>query len=127
MSTSGHMAASIAQEAARIVAGDRNAQHGDKERSFVAIAGLWNAYLAARKVGPEAPVTPVDVTNMMVLLKLARSVQGDSAHRDHYVDAVGYAAISGELALGAAEADRLADELERWTMPERGGGAVLQG
>lgn len=90
---SGQFASSVLSEAANIVGGARNTTHGDKERSFAAIAGLWNAYLAARKTGGE--ITPRDVAWMMTLLKIGRSVQGQSI-RDHYVDAAGYAAIAGE-------------------------------
>jgi hypothetical protein len=95
---SGIAAAGILREAAGIVEGARNATHGDKERSFQAIAGMWNAYLAARK-NPSALIQPVDVSNMMVVLKIGRSVQGEAV-RDHYVDMAGYAAISGELQAG---------------------------
>lgn len=88
---------SILAEALDITQGARNVTHGAKERSFKAIAGLWNAYLAARKEGPEAPLTARNVSDLMQLLKIGRSVQG-TPHRDHYVDAAGYAALSGELA-----------------------------
>ena len=91
---SGTVAHSILTEAAGIVQGARNATHGDKERSFGVIAGLWNAYLDGRKA--PGPITGQDVAACMVLLKLARSVQGTAA-RDHFVDAAGYAAIAGEL------------------------------
>ncbi len=87
-------ASDILTEAATIVAGDRNATHGDTERSFQVIAALWNAYLAGRKDAGD--ITPADVASMMVLLKLARSIQGQAV-RDHFVDAAGYAAIAGEL------------------------------
>lgn len=91
---SGSVAGSILLEAATIVGGDRNTTHGDKERSFVVIASMWNAYLDGRKT--PGPITARDVAACMVLLKLARSVQG-TAVRDHFVDAAGYAAIMGEL------------------------------
>lgn len=94
MSESGAVAADILREAADIVAGARNATHGDKERSFQAIADLWNAYLDGRKV-PGA-LGPRDVAWMMVLLKIGRSIQGTPV-RDHALDAAGYSAIAGEL------------------------------
>lgn len=77
-----------------IVEGPRNATHGDKKKSFAAIAGLWNAYLAARRDG--GALDGADVACMMTLLKIARSVQGKPV-RDHYVDAAGYAAIAAEI------------------------------
>lgn len=94
------MAGDLLREAADIVEGARNAQHGEKERSFAAIAQLWTAYLASRRVGLNAPVTPADVAWMMMMLKMCRSQHGTFI-RDHAVDAAGYAAIAGELGLPA--------------------------
>lgn len=76
-----------------MVEGDRNTTHGPKAPSFRVIAALWETYLNGKKT-PR--ITPADVTNMMVLLKMARSIQGEPIE-DHYLDMVGYAAISGEL------------------------------
>lgn len=84
----------ILTEAANIVAGARNATHGEKERSFQVIADLWNAYLSGRK--NQGPITPFDVAQFMVLLKIGRSIQGKPV-RDHFVDAAGYSGIAGEL------------------------------
>lgn len=92
---SGSGASSILKEATSIVVGARNSTHGDKERSFQVIANLWNAYLEGRKV--QGPITPFDVAQFMVLLKIGRSIQGTMV-RDHAVDACGYSAIAGELA-----------------------------
>lgn len=92
-------ASSILTEAAQIVAGDRNAKNGPRERSFGAIAGLWNAYLLARKDG--GPISDVDTCQMLVLLKIARGAQG-RPDRDHAIDQCGYSAIAGELAMGGA-------------------------
>lgn len=101
---SGSYSASVLEEAAAIVVGARNATHGDKERSFQVIADLWEAYLNGRKdVGGDGRVTAFDVAQMMVLLKIARSIQGTMV-RDHAVDACGYAAIAGEIALGGGAA-----------------------
>jgi hypothetical protein len=93
----GDGAGGILAEARNIVVGARNHTHGEKERSFAVIAGLWSVYLAGRKDGgASAPVTAFDVAWMMTLLKCARSIQGTPA-RDHFVDGAGYAAIAGEL------------------------------
>ena len=86
------------RSAAEIVDGARNQTHGDKERSFEAIATLWGAYLSSRK-DPSAALTPRDVAWMMVLVKIARSTWGDASISDHYIDAAGYSAIAGELSL----------------------------
>lgn len=86
----------ILTEAAQIVAGARNSTHGDKERSFSAIANVWTAYLANRK-DPTGPIRPHDVPLMMVLLKMQRAEWGTPI-RDHWVDQCGYAALAYELA-----------------------------
>lgn len=88
-------AGAILREAATIVDGARNVTHGDKERSFAAIASLWTAFLAARRV-PGAAISPADASAMMVLLKFSRSEHGQHI-ADHGIDATGYAAIWGEL------------------------------
>ena len=88
-------AGEMLRKAADIVEGDRNRTHGDKERSFVAIASLWTTFLAARK-DPTSPISAADVCAMMVLLKFARSEHGSHV-RDHGIDAAGYSAIWGEL------------------------------
>jgi hypothetical protein len=89
-------AGAILREAASIVDGARNVTHGDKERSFLAIASLWEAYLRQRPRGMSAGITAADVCAMMVLLKFARSHHGQHI-ADHGLDATGYAAIWGEL------------------------------
>lgn len=83
-------ASEIAQHAASLVAGDRNASHGDKHVNFENIRALWSAYLYRE-------LSATDVALMMVLLKVARTKAGGH-NADDYVDAVGYAAIAGELA-----------------------------
>jgi hypothetical protein len=84
-------AASMLREAANIVSGARNQTHGSPERSFQLISTLWTAYLGA-------PVSPVDVAQMMTLLKIARAKCGTPAI-DHFVDGAGYQALAGELAI----------------------------
>lgn len=93
MTASGTYAARLLREAADIVEGARNATHGDKERSFQAIADLWNVYRATRS---RLPITAGEVAVMMLLLKVARTTHGAPIH-DHFVDMAGYAAIAGEL------------------------------
>ena len=93
----GVSASAILREAADIAAGARSATHGEKERSFQVIGDFWELYLSSRKAGREAPIEPTDVSAMMALLKLGRSLAG-KAVRDHFVDGAGYFAIAGELA-----------------------------
>lgn len=88
-------AGTICRTAATLVSGDRARTHGDKRTNHENIARLWNAYLRGRPLGER--LTGRDVALMMALLKVARTLTG--AHNaDDYVDAVGYAAIAGELA-----------------------------
>ena len=69
---------------------DRAATHGEAENTFGLIAAYWSAHL-------DCEVTAGDVAIMMTLFKTAR-MKANPGHADNYVDAVGYAAIAGELA-----------------------------
>lgn len=82
----------ILETAEACVCRDRQDQYGKPEDSFGAIADLWTAYL-----GTGQEIDPVDVANMMVLLKIARA-KGNPKHRDNWVDMAGYAACAGEIA-----------------------------
>jgi hypothetical protein len=88
-------AGEILRAAAGIVQGARNETHGKAERSFAAIAYLWDAYMSAKPQG-AGTITAADVAAMMVLLKMARSLHGQHVE-DHGVDAAGYAGLWGEL------------------------------
>lgn len=63
--------------------------------------------------------TPRKVAELMLLLKMARTV--NSPTDDSYIDAVGYAAIAGELADLEREAEKVleAGYAELATDPER--------
>ena len=82
------MEQSIADEAKTIVAGDRASDYGDANESFARIAKLWSAYTGT-------PITPWDVAQMMILLKVSRAKT--SRKRDTLVDIVGYAECAGKL------------------------------
>ncbi len=82
----------ILDAAEKCVCRDRQDTHGRPEDSFGAIADLWTAYL-----GTGREIDPVDVANMMVLLKIARA-KGNPKHQDNWVDMAGYAACAGEIA-----------------------------
>ena len=81
----------VANEAARLVAEDRNDTYGPPEENLQRIADLWSGYL-------EHGVTKEDVALMMVLLKISRSKAGYS--RDNSVDGVAYFLIHDSLAKG---------------------------
>lgn len=72
---------------------DRNDTYGPPENSFQLIADFWTTYLGH-------PVSPVQVADMMELLKIARRI-GRKGHIDNYIDGAGYAIIGGELSLSA--------------------------
>mgnify|MGYP006285969111 CR=1 FL=1 len=78
----------LTEEAKAIVAGDRANDYGDVNESFARIAGLWSAYV-------NIPISPWDVAQMMILLKVSRSKT--SLKRDTLVDIIGYAECAGRL------------------------------
>jgi hypothetical protein len=79
---------SISEEAAAIVAGDREADYGDANESFSRIAKLWSAYTGST-------IEPWDVAQMMILLKVSRAKT--SKKRDTLVDIIGYAECAVKL------------------------------
>lgn len=92
------MTESILQEAERIINGDRAEQYGNACDSLERIASMWNSYIFATYEGPQ-PLGPVDVANMMVLLKVSRSktsLDRYEFHRDSHVDMAGYAGLGGK-------------------------------
>lgn len=82
----------ILDAAEKCVCHDRQDTHGRPEDSFGAIAELWTAYL-----GTGQEIGPVDVANMMVLLKIGRAKENPK-HTDNWADMAGYAACAGEIA-----------------------------
>ena len=84
---------SITEEAAAIVSGERASDYGDVNASFARIAALWSAYTGAT-------ISPWDVAQMMILLKVSRAKT--SRKRDTLVDIAGYAECAGKLNLEAA-------------------------
>ena len=84
-------------EATDLLTGSRQKQNGDKIRNHQNIGRLWEAYLKSRDLMPlTSTLLASDVSRLMVLLKVARSVYGNY-NEDDYVDMIGYAAISGEI------------------------------
>lgn len=92
----GTRAGAVLREAASIVDGARNQTHGHKERSFIAIAAMWDAHLASRPAGREGAITASDVAAMMQALKIKRSEWGEHVP-DHGIDNCGYGALWAEL------------------------------
>ena len=93
--------AAVLEKARACVCGEREEDYGSPEDSFGCIAELWEVYLRAACVSPNAiiTVTAADVAMLMALLKIARvgtSSVGGTA--DSFVDLAGYAACGAECA-----------------------------
>lgn len=81
-------AVGILADAHKVITGPRQEDYGTPSESFNRIATFWSAYLGIT-------VTPHDVINLMILLKVSRARNG--FHRDSYLDIIGYAALSEEF------------------------------
>lgn len=75
----------ILEEAKQIVEGDRREAYGPVEESFKRHAMVWSAILQPKL---KSPITPEEVTLMMVGLKLMR--EANSSKHDNRVDIIGY-------------------------------------
>jgi Domain of unknown function (DUF6378) len=90
------------------------ALHGDTKRSFELIAQLWGVYIShSMAIRKQVSLTPFDVANMMIMVKQARSIYGNSP--DNQVDIAGYAALAA--ALGPSVEDQLAKEIGELNVP----------
>lgn len=76
--------------AAEIIVGERDTTYGGPEDNLGRIAKIWTVIL-------EREVTPNEVANCMIAVKLARLVKSPQ-HLDSMVDIAGYAACGYELA-----------------------------
>ncbi len=85
----------ILEKAIQCCCHDRQDQHGKPENTFAMIADLWEMYLC-HKYQTDITIRSVDVAQMMVLLKVARSALGNLKD-DDFVDAAGYSALAAEL------------------------------
>lgn len=84
---------SVLDTAKQYVTKDREATHGDMEDNFQSIGMLWEQYFDY-----GWSFSPADVAVMMALLKIAR-LKSNKHNPDNYIDACGYMACAGELAL----------------------------
>lgn len=92
----------LLRRASEIVDGDRNSQHGNKERSFACIADFWNMWLRHRYGWGKLRAS--DVAKMQQFLKDARFLYGKPLD-DHTIDNLGYGGIFGELVTAETEPD----------------------
>lgn len=91
------------KKANECVNGARQHDYGNPEDNFALISRLWSEYLNG--CGNDICISAVDVTNMMILLKAARSATG-VGKLDNYVDIAGYSACAYEM----LENDMVEDE-----------------
>lgn len=76
-----------------IINGDRKDEYGDAFDSFDRIAGLWSSYL-------DHHITPVDVAQMMILMKVSRGAnvaKFNVIQEDSLVDIAGYSALAYQV------------------------------
>lgn len=78
---------SILDKAKEIIYGDREQTYGDPGKNLRLIGDLWKTYL-----GLDSNITAEDVSNMMILLKVAR-LKNTPGHEDSLTDVAGYAAL----------------------------------
>jgi hypothetical protein len=74
-----------AQEAVRIITGDRNDSYGTPDQDFHGIALMWSGLLNTKL---KTPITAEDVPLMMCALKLRR--EAHKSKHDNVIDAHGY-------------------------------------
>lgn len=84
------------REAARIIAGDRDAQYGGPEDNFNRIATVWTMLFGYK-------FTAEDVAMAMVGLKMARYASKSGFQADTWVDIAGYAGCGYEVGKKLAE------------------------
>lgn len=83
-------------EAARIIAGERDAQYGGPEDNFNRIAKIWSVIFGIE-------VTKEDVAMAMVAVKIARYASKSGFQPDTWIDIAGYAGCGYEV--GKIESD----------------------
>tara|TARA_A100000172_G_C3022940_1_gene103745 strand:+ start:155 stop:418 length:264 start_codon:yes stop_codon:yes gene_type:complete len=77
------------KKAAELINGQRQEDYGSALENHQRIANLWSIYTGKS-------FTPVDAAMMMLLVKVARTME--SPKDDSFVDICGYAALAGEMA-----------------------------
>jgi len=80
------------REAAKIIAGERDAQYGGPEENFTRISKIWSVIL-------NTEVTPEDVAMCMVGVKMSRYAAGSGFQADTWIDVAGYAGCGYEVGL----------------------------
>ena len=89
----------LLKEVSEVVAGARNKDYGPPKVNLdQRTAALWNTYLRTirSKYHIDININGIDVCNMMILLKMARTIE-DPTVKDNYADIAGYAAAAWEI------------------------------
>lgn len=91
----------LLREVSEIVSGDRSKDYGPPRLNLdLRTARLWTAYLRADEdIFYTKGFDGVDVCNMMILLKIARTMETRHV-KDNYADIAGYAAAAWEIVHG---------------------------
>lgn len=77
------------EQAKELINGSRAKDYGSALENHKRIAALWSVYVSKT-------FTPIDVAMMMLLVKIARTMESHKS--DSFVDMCGYAALAGEMA-----------------------------
>lgn len=89
-------AAQMLREAAGLIDGHRNNEHGNRHLNFDNIASTWTGYLKPI-LAPGAALTSEHVGWMLAMMKACRAQNG-LYNRDDYVDGAAYIALAGDVA-----------------------------
>jgi hypothetical protein len=89
---------SLLQKAHEVIYGDRENTYGNPSKNLQQIAAYWSIHLSGT-TGENIVLTPDDVCEMMILLKVAR-LGNDPTHFDSMLDIAGYAALQERIQSG---------------------------
>ena len=85
----------LLQQAHDIIHGDREQVYGDPSKNLKTIAAYWSIHLSTT-IGENIVLTPEDVCEMMILLKIAR-LGNTPSHADSLLDIAGYAGLQDRI------------------------------
>lgn len=86
---------SLLQQAHEVIYGDREQTYGDPAKNLRTIAAYWSVHLSST-TGENIVLTPEDVCEMMILLKVARLANTPN-HKDSLLDIAGYAGLQDRV------------------------------
>lgn len=90
-------AASIGDNALRLITGDRAKAHGHAMTQHQCMADLWTTYLrGAGVLDGDKRITASQCAQLLLLMKISRDAVG-SYNPDTFVDQVGYSCLAGAI------------------------------